>query len=258
MKQGQEVIAKFPGILIIHQKIRGKRKRRHHHEDHEIFIPLQGEIGVHFEAGELKAGQGKMIYIPAGVEHVFTSTENADGERLYFFIDTKMWDKLGGIASEPKILPVSQLSKELLFHLLIHPKTKAAQSLCETLVQTFSEMLEQIIPTGLDSFSGKISDPRVKKVWIKIQESYQEQISMDRLAKASGLSVRNLNRLFLDESGMTPKQAITFHRIEKAKELLLQNQSVTDVAYEVGYSSLSQFITTFRSLTGKLPSEFRS
>jgi AraC-like DNA-binding protein len=57
---------------------------------------------------------------------------------------------------------------------------------------------------------------------------------------------------------MTPKQAITFHRIEKAKELLQKNQSVTDVAYEVGYSSLSQFITTFRSLTGKLPSEFRT
>lgn len=258
MKQGQEVIAKFPGILIIHQKIRGKRKGKHHHEDHEIFIPLQGEIGVQFESGELKAGQGKMIYIPPGVEHVFTSSDNSEGERLYFFINTKMWSKLGGIVSEPKILPVSQLSKELLFHLLIHPKTKAAKSLCETLVQTFSEMLEQVIPSGLESFSGKISDPRVKKVWGKIQDSYREQLSMDQLAQTSGLSVRSLNRLFLDESGMTPKQAITFHRIEKAKELLLQNQSVTDVAYEVGYSSLSQFITTFRSLTGKIPSEFRN
>jgi AraC-like DNA-binding protein len=56
---------------------------------------------------------------------------------------------------------------------------------------------------------------------------------------------------------MTPKQVVTFHRIEKAKELLLQKQSVTDVAYEVGYASISQFISTFRSLTGKLPSEFR-
>ena len=56
---------------------------------------------------------------------------------------------------------------------------------------------------------------------------------------------------------MTPKQVITLHRMERAKTLLSKRgQTVTDVAFEVGYSSVSQFITAFRKITGQLPSEF--
>jgi AraC-like DNA-binding protein len=257
MKQGQEIVARFPGILIIHQKMRGKKKGEHQHDEHEIFIPLQGEIGVEFDDFELKAGAGKMIYIPPGVDHRFSSSKEAEGERLYFFIDTKTWDKLGGSLSAPKVLPASQLCKELLFHLLIHPQTRAAKSLCETLVQTFAEMLENVVDREVQHLSGKVSDPRIKKVLEKIQATYHSSLLMEPLARDSGLSVRSLNRLFLDQTGMTPKQAVTLHRIEEAKSLLAQNRSVTDVAYDVGYRSLSQFITTFRSVTGKLPTEFK-
>ncbi len=257
MKQGQEILAKFPGILIIHQKMRGKNKGRHHHTDHEVFVPLQGEIAVLFDEKELKAGAGKMIYIPPGVEHTFTSTEKAEGERLYFFVEPKVWEKCGGIRSAPKVLPAGQLCKELLFHLLIHPQTKAAKSLCETLVQTFSELLENTVEVELGSLSGKIEDPRIRKVLEKIQDGFHTPLSMETLARDSGLSTRSFNRLFLQETGMTPKEAIAHLRIERAKTLLTGKTSVTDVAYEVGYSSISQFITTFRSITGRLPSEYR-
>lgn len=60
----------------------------------------------------------------------------------------------------------------------------------------------------------------------------------------------------LNELGLTPKQILISIRIEKAQELLEKsNMPVTDVAYEVGYSSLSQFIAAFRAQTGQLPSE---
>jgi AraC-like DNA-binding protein len=60
----------------------------------------------------------------------------------------------------------------------------------------------------------------------------------------------------LQEMGMTPKQFLIAARIEKAQELLLKpGSSVLNVALEVGYSSMSQFIAAFRSQTGQLPSE---
>jgi AraC-like DNA-binding protein len=56
--------------------------------------------------------------------------------------------------------------------------------------------------------------------------------------------------------GMTPKQAVTLCRVREAQRLLkLGRATVTDVAFEVGYASVSQFITTFRRVTGRLPSE---
>jgi AraC-like DNA-binding protein len=47
-------------------------------------------------------------------------------------------------------------------------------------------------------------------------------------------------------------------RIDQAKKLLLaENQSVTDICFDIGYDSLGSFSMKFRSLTGLSPAEFR-
>jgi AraC-like DNA-binding protein len=260
MRQGQDFAASFPGILIVHQKIRGNAVGQHRHDEHELFLPLQGEIRIRTEEDWLKAGPGKMIYLPPGVKHLFQATPSGPGERLILIVEDKLWKASGGGTFPPSLAADSQLCKELLFHLLIHPKTKAARPLVDTLIQTASEMLEA---SGLQSFGGvahlygRASDPRVKGALMIIQEKFDRPLSMSELARGAGLSTRNLNRLFLSELGVTPKQAVTLHRIEMAKKLLSRGrESVTDIAFQVGYSSVSQFITTFRRITGQVPSRF--
>jgi AraC-like DNA-binding protein len=259
MRQGQDITAQFPGILIIHQKIRGNVVGLHRHDEHELFLPLQGEIRI--QAGEnlLKAGPGKMIYLPPSLAHSFQASSSSQGERLILIVESKAWKAARGGKFGPTATTVSQLCKELLFHLLIRPKTRAAKPLMETLIQTASEMLESsALQAGGDAahLEGRTTDARVRSALSLIRERFDSRLSMDELAKGAGLSTRNLNRLFVEELGMTPKQAITLHRIERAKALLKRGQSsVTDVALEVGYSSVSQFITTFRKVTGRLPSE---
>ena len=80
---------------------------------------------------------------------------------------------------------------------------------------------------------------------------------MEAAAREAGLSLRSMNRLFAKEVGLSPRQALAICRTERAKELLASGRvSVTEAAFEVGYRSLSQFISVFRRLTGQLPSEF--
>lgn len=253
MKQGQDISVRFPGIVIVHQMIRASMVKEHHHEGlHEGLIPLQGEIHVNADGRDLKAGPGRLVYLPPDCPHTFRGSPHASGERLIFLVEDATWKKCGGGAHPPGVIPVSQLAKELLFHLLIHPKTRAFRSLVETLVGTLGEMLESPGP----ALGGTASDPRVRKALACIESRFQEPLSAESLARESGMSVRNLNRLFLEELGLTPKQAITLHRVERAKALLAARRPVTDVALEVGYGSLSQFITVFRRTTGKLPSEW--
>jgi len=78
---------------------------------------------------------------------------------------------------------------------------------------------------------------------------------MQSVAQEAGLSLRNLNRLFLEQVGLAPKQALTQYRVAAAKHRLLKGSTVTDAALASGYKSLAQFITVFRRLTGQLPSE---
>jgi AraC-like DNA-binding protein/mannose-6-phosphate isomerase-like protein (cupin superfamily) len=260
MQQGQDISAEFPGLFLIHQKITAYDVREHRHDsDHELFLPLQGEIQLRFHDQVLKAGPGKMLYMPPGIEHAFSSSKSGEGERLIAVISAKLWKASSGTNHQACILPLSQLSKELLFHLLIHPRTKTAKSLIATFVETLSEMLENPSLGGQKDTAhlrGKISDIRLKKAVELIEDSYREAIPLEKIARSAGLSVRSLNRLAQIELGLTPKQILTLKRVDEAKSLLKQKKAVTDVALSVGYSSVSQFITVFRKATGRLPSGF--
>jgi len=261
MKQGQDITAEFPGVFIIHQKIRGNAVEAHVHAQHEIFFPLQGEIRIAAGSELLAAGPGKMIYLPPKTAHSFRAAKDAQGERLILIVEDRAWKAYGGTTLGPSVATVSQLSKELVFHLLIHPKSKATKALLETLIRTASETLENArlpLTGGLAHLGGRTADARVKAALALIEREFHRTLPVEALAKRSGLSPRNLNRLFLEELGVTPKQAITLQRIEVAKTLLRRKgRTVTDVALEVGYGSVSQFITVFRKLTGRLPSHFQ-
>lgn len=260
MKRGQDISAEFPGIQIIHQKIPGKRTETHDHLEHELFIPLQGEIKIRLESRELICGPGRMIYLPPKLAHSFESSSAGQGERVFTIINDKYWKQFKAPVFPPQVIAANQLIKELVFYLLLHPKTKNASSILSVLIQTCAETLELNgnIEFDIAHLEGKTQDDRLKKALFQIEEQFKNNLSMGEVAKRSGLSVRSLNRLFLEELGMTPKQVLTHCRITEATRLLQSKKStVTDIALEVGYSSLSQFITTYSKITGKLPSDIR-
>jgi AraC-like DNA-binding protein len=257
MKQGKDTASEFPGIVIIHQKIRGLMKDLHAHTEHEIFLPLQGEIRIRVGEKLLKAGPGKMIYLPPETDHAFEASDTSQGERLILLVEATAWKARNGCESPAKVAEASQLAKELLFHLLIHPETKAGKALIDTLLVTLSETLETAVEAkAVDHLSARVKDPRLLRAIEYLEANYKEAVSMEQVARHSGLGLRTLNRLFLEEISLSPKQVVTLHRIEEAKRLLKKRMSVTDVALEVGYQSLSQFIHNFRNATGMLPSDF--
>lgn len=256
MKRGQDISVKFPGLYLVHQNIPGKEVKFHAHDkEHILFIPLQGEIKLQLRDKEIVCGPGKMIYLPENTCHAFNSSSLL-GERMIALISSSLWKKLKGRKHSERVLPTLQLCKELFFYLLLNSKTKHATAIVATVLHTLDESLEaQASGFSPDQLSSRIEDPRVRTAFDSVSNSFHESLSMEALAKKAGLSTRNLNRLFLTELGMTPKNLQALFRSHKAAELLQTgNFSVTDVALEVGYESLSQFIEVFRRTTGKLPS----
>lgn len=257
MKRGKDISAEFEGLYLVHQNVPGKQVNQLSHPSHILFIPLQGEIKV-IVRNEHSLGPGYMLYLPPNSVHSFDSSTSL-GERLIVMINPKMRAANNIPADGPVILPLSQLIKEILFYLLLHPQTPNAKSLVAVMVETLAESLKRHgTHTGLttDHLIGKIKDDRIRKAVTIMQENLGDKMSIDEMAKQSGLSSRNLNRLMLQEIGLTPKQLVITVRIEKAQALLQKpGASVTDVALRVGYNSLSQFIAAFRSQTGQLPSE---
>ncbi len=81
--------------------------------------------------------------------------------------------------------------------------------------------------------------------------------SISVAAEMSGVGVRTLQRR-LDARGLTFTQFVDEIRFEKAVALLKDPQiSITDIAFDVGYSSLPHFTRAFRRMVGMAPREFR-
>ena len=85
-----------------------------------------------------------------------------------------------------------------------------------------------------------------------------EALSPEALAAAAGLSYHQLYRGLRDELHTTPSRFVRGVRVECAAELLRQKAgSVTEVAYAVGFASLSYFNRAFHERFGVAPSAFR-
>ncbi|MBP2637470.1 MAG: AraC family transcriptional regulator [Firmicutes bacterium] len=91
-----------------------------------------------------------------------------------------------------------------------------------------------------------------------INADYNQQIDISYIAKQLGVSKNHLIRLFKRHSEFTPTQYFTKVRVGKARELLDQEDlSILELAYAVGFKSLSNFYKCFKEQTGRTPHEYR-
>lgn len=78
------------------------------------------------------------------------------------------------------------------------------------------------------------------------------------IAQSLGISVRTLERNFLKETGLTPKQFAQIFQFHTSLAQLTtrQYQKLTDIVYRNGYADQSHFIRVFKKFTGKTPRSF--
>ena len=104
----------------------------------------------------------------------------------------------------------------------------------------------------------KTANPRIVKAMEFITESIQRNLNLAEVAEKSEVSPRQLARLFRAEFGMTVQDYVRTVKVKKAKELLRDtDQSVTFIAYYLGFDSSDYFSTYFRHGEGQSPSEYR-
>ena len=101
--------------------------------------------------------------------------------------------------------------------------------------------------------------PLVQKAREYIEKHKTEELSLADVAKAAGSSVFHFCKVFHKATGLKFTDYVARVRLEDARNRLLNpNLRVSEVAYDVGFQSLTQFNRTFKRVFGQSPSEFRS
>jgi AraC family transcriptional regulator len=98
----------------------------------------------------------------------------------------------------------------------------------------------------------------VERAIVMMREHFMEPLSLQDLADVAQLSPFHFNRIFRRITGISPSVFLAALRLEQAKKLLLTTKSsVTDICFDVGYTSLGTFTSRFNLLVGMPPSRFR-
>src|SRR5688500_14328562 len=120
--------------------------------------------------------------------------------------------------------------------------------------------------TALESKQGRghtSQDPELLRRLLRAKDrmdaASHEAWSVRRLARVSGVCEAHFARSFKEAFGVPPHRYLLTRRIERATALLRETDlSLTDIAFQTGWSSLGTFGRTFRDVTGESPSTIRA
>jgi len=101
--------------------------------------------------------------------------------------------------------------------------------------------------------------PLVQKARDYIDKHKTEVLSLSAVAQAAGASVFHFCKVFHKSTGLKFTDYVARVRLEDARtQLLNPNRRISEVAYDVGFQSLTQFNRMFKRVFGQSPTEFRA
>jgi len=126
------------------------------------------------------------------------------------------------------------------------------------LISFFAEQLSSLA-NQLVIEKQNVEPPLVKKAREYIETHKTEELSLADVARAAGASVFHFCKVFHKATSLTFTDYLARVRLEDARtQLLNPNRRISEIAYDVGFQSLTQFNRTFKRVFGQSPTEFRA
>lgn len=138
----------------------------------------------------------------------------------------------------------------------IIPKDKysAIVRLLSFFAEQLSALINQIVLEQQNA-----EPPLVRKAREYIQQHKMEPLSLAAVAQASGASVFHFCKVFKKSTGLKFTDYVARVRLEDAKNQLVNpSRRISEVAYDVGFQSLTQFNRMFKRVFGQSPTDFRA
>jgi two-component system response regulator YesN len=100
---------------------------------------------------------------------------------------------------------------------------------------------------------------RLKRAREYVDQHFREAISLQDVANAAGTEKKYFSRLFRRKTGMRFQDWLRYVRISEAIRLIkAQDNSLTEIAFEAGFSDLRTFERAFKRVTGQTACRFRN
>ena len=113
--------------------------------------------------------------------------------------------------------------------------------------------------SGVELSKQEDTNRRMLRARDEMDRRYADPLDIATLARTANLSASQFGRSFKQVYGETPHRYLQRRRVERAMSLLRQSKRpITDIAADVGFTSLGTFSSTFARIVGHSPSEHRT
>jgi len=253
-----------PSIIAVDRRCRVGATDRPFVELHSGFsvsYVRRGSFGYAARGESFDLVAGSILVGCLGDEYVCTHDHVDADECLSFHLSPALVDAVGGRAEAWRVGAVPPLPELMVLGELAQA---AAEGRSDVGLDEIGMVLAARV-VGLVSGRGRGPSgvgPRDRRraveaaLWMEAHS--HEPIDLDRIARGAGLSPFHFLRLFAGALGVTPHQYVIRLRLRHAARLLADGaRSITDIALEVGFADLSNFVRTFRRAAGVSPRCFR-
>ena len=248
----------------------------HWHTALEIILPINNYYDAIARQISYHLLPGDILVIPSGEMHRLIAPES--GRRFIYLFDSfimklKGFSSIQSILTQPLLITKKTFPKiyDELYNILIRMQYEYFAQNTYAELSIYSLLLNFFISLGYDHIDSMNSFPNVrltkKKEYIKkfnelleyIDTHYMDELKLDDLAGMIGFSKYHFSRLFQQYTNFSFISYVNYRRLKVAEELLLQPElTVTDVAIQSGFNSISTFNRLFRKEKNCTPSEYRA
>lgn len=222
----------------------------HIHERAQLTYVEEGYQYLHIEQKIYLVPRNHVIWIPSGVKHRTTSEAKTVNLMVILFRSGLRSD----FFKEVHVFVAPPVLKEMLLY-----ASKWNQLVEEDEEQT---LFLKALLNSLPNFCNESrfleipvpEDHRLIPVCDYINTHFQENMNVDDMADLAKMSVRSLQRIFKEETGITLQKYGQLIRILKSVELIDTKQyTLSEIAFKVGYKSLSAFTSSYTSIMKEGP-----
>lgn len=229
----------------------------HKRECHILAFIKQGEVTLTYRGKGIVLTQGQAVIIPAGELHALATHSATDPIILFHYIDTLHVLKSNSELLMPVVKDVA--------HTMITAQ-QFAPFLFEQIdskinEQEYNDWLARLIHALSNSLNSHVKRKNIKLQTLVdakdyIQKNLNETISLTELSNELNIDKWQLSRKFKPVFGVTLFQHIHASRVVKAKEMLSQHYTISDVALECGFCDQSHLNRYFKRFAGMSPNKW--
>ena len=228
---------------------------------HSISYVRKGSFGCQTRGRSFELVAGSVLVGHPGDEYVCTHDHVCGDECLSFFLAPELVEAIGDRAEVWRIGSAPPLPELMVLGELAQAAADGRSNVgLDEVGQVFASRFVEVV-------SGRQREPvatavrdrrRAVETALWIDSHSHQQIDLEQAAGQAGISPFHFLRLFSSVLGVTPHQYLVRSRLRHAARLLAdENISITDVAYDVGFGDLSNFVRTFHRAAGVSPRRFR-